>query len=339
MSKFIIGIFLCCIILGQSCKNKLNKEKVSCVSSVYQDSIQIRISLDGILSLTSLDKGNIIFEHKIYITEGCMPPEIGNNGILYFLSKHNTISAVELKTGEKQWHYDAQGKIKKLIKIKDDIIVARVSGSGLQIIKDGLLIKTISESGIGNCNQSINNEWIIYDEHILVADFKCATVLSINTIDWSTNWSFNSGFNGLSKLNRILGQVAVFTSSDVNGLNGKLSILDKDNGELKLSENVDFDLIVDPIVYHGSIIFYNSKNQICQFFIDTKKTKVLHQFRIGNGLCLSNIYLVGDELFFTDCEYSIGELNLISSEYVDKGTAPKILTDVYELDGEIVFSF
>lgn len=118
---------------------------------------------------------------------------------------------------------------------------------------------------------------------------------------------------------------------------GKIVLLNKENGEILFERNELFDLIVKPVKYLNYIFFVTYDKKIKKLDLVTKK--VTHLIDLGDlgRICDNQLYLQGSKIYFSNCDNNIYEYDIKKSKLIFVKKSKRRLLNVFEVNNVLYF--
>lgn len=339
--KYKILLFIALLILSCQTKND-DKIRLSGTAAIFNDSLLVCSTLKDSVVVENIKNKKILFSTKINDTETIRPqPILDKNNRLYSVFSENKLSCMDIKTNTPKWTYNTEQKINVIKCINDTLVIIGIRNFGLTALNSqtGKPIYHLEESHSSLCNSSFIIEFTFDKEKLYVSDFQCNTLSAYNLNNGEKIWSYKSVLNGLSKL--LIYNNFIFCGITGNPMKneGKIIVLDKKTGTVLAEENQAFDLIANPIVYHKNILYYTYDGALKEFDFEELKSKTCYRFNKENKPCDSQFHLIGNDLYFEDCQFNIVRFNLKNKTLKKIEQKKKGLNAVYLYNNEVEFVY
>ncbi|MFD1602124.1 PQQ-binding-like beta-propeller repeat protein [Flavobacterium artemisiae] len=339
--KYKTLLFISLLIIA--CQKKNNDTfRLSGTASVFNDTLLVCSTLKDSVIIENIKNKNIIFSKKINDTEAIRPqPILDKNNRLYSVFSENKLSCIDIKTNTAKWTYTTEQKINAIKCVNDTLIVIGIRDFGLTALNSqtGKPVYHLEESHSSVCNSSFIIEFTFDKEKLYVSDFQCNTLSAYKLNNGKKIWSYKSDLEGLSKL--LVYNNFIFSGITGNPMKneGKILLLDKKTGTVLAEENQTFDLIANTIVYNNNILYYTYDGVLKEFDLEAQKSKTFYKFNKENKPCDSQFHLIGNDLYFEDCQFNIVRFNLKKKTLKKIEQKKKGLNAVYLYNNEVKFVY
>ncbi|WP_193844431.1 PQQ-binding-like beta-propeller repeat protein [Flavobacterium hungaricum] len=311
-------------------------------ASIFNDSLLVCSTLSDSIVIENIRNKKIIFSKIINDDEAIRPqPVLDKNNLLYGVFSENKLSCFDIKNNVPKWTYNTEEKINVIKAVNDSLIVIGIRAFGLTVLnsQSGKPLYHLEESHSSLCNSSFIIQFTFDKEKLYVSDFQCHTVAAYDLKNGKKLWSYKSSLSGLSKL--LVYKNFIFCGITGNPLKkeGKIVLLDKNNGSVLAEEDQAFDLITAPIVYQNKILYYTYTGALKEFDPEELKSKTLYQFNKENEICSTQLHLIQNDLYLEECELNIIKFNLQTKTIKKVTEKKKGLNAVYLSKNEVEFVY
>lgn len=339
--KYKILLFISLLIL--SCQKK-NDEKIrlSGTTAIFNDTLLICSTLKDSVIVENIKNKKIIFSKKINDTEAIRPqPILDKNNRLYSVFSENELSCIDIKTNALKWTYTTDQKINVIKAVNDSLIVIGIRAFGLTVLNSQTRkpLYHLEESHSSLCNSSFIIQFTFDKEKIYISDFQCHTVAAFDLKNGKKLWSYKSAFAGTSKVKAYNNFIFCGITGNPQKNEGKIVVLDKNNGSVLTEENQAFDLMTDPIIYQNKILYYTYNGELKEFDPKELKSKTLYKFNKENAICSTQLHLIQNDLYLEECQLNIIKFNLETKTIKKITEKKKGLNAVYLYNNEVKFVY
>lgn len=334
MRNLLVFLLLFLLYSCESKKNNASEESYKCASYFYGDSLLVSKDKDSLIIIENYLTKKIY--RTVSRTEYCLLPIIKDDH-LYFLRSDSLVECINLSSESKVWEFKTYDKINN-IKSFGQFLVLNIENEGVKILKlkSGQLFREFNRIKKQSCNDMLVNDFILDDESLFITDFNCNNISSLDLNSDDLKWRYNAN---LSATRVLLCNTLLFCGLTGNPLKkeGKIVLINKENGEVLFEKNELFDLIVKPIKYLNSVLFVTYDQKVKKLNLETMLVEDLVQLNEVGGICDNQLYLQGNKLYFSNCDNKIYEYDLLNDKLLFLEKNGNKLLNVFEFNNVVHF--